>query len=135
MVTEIFDMSKRKSVFDIITIVVMGVQVLLFLTLPTSVKKWLFLILFVFWRAGYNAGLGYLLKVQSNRRGLVALAREKGIFDKKRGSPWYDWLKDELTCKMEPDYDFEVTHPSRPSIFLFIMASSCYFAFLGSLVH
>ncbi|KAF9299164.1 phosphatidylethanolamine N-methyltransferase [Linnemannia elongata] len=107
MVTEIFDISKRKSVFDIITLVVMGVQVLLFLTLPTSIKKWLFLILFVFWRAGYNAGLGYLLKMQSNRRGLVALAREKGIFDKNRGSPWYDWLKDELTCKMESDYDFE----------------------------
>ncbi|KAK3809897.1 MAG: phospholipid methyltransferase-domain-containing protein [Linnemannia elongata] len=107
MVTEIFDMSKRKSVFDIITLVVMGVQVLLFLTLPTSIKKWLFLILFVFWRAGYNAGLGYLLKLQSNRRGLVALAREKGIFNKNRGSPWYDWLKDELTCKMESDYDFE----------------------------
>ncbi|KAF9542338.1 phosphatidylethanolamine N-methyltransferase [Mortierella hygrophila] len=107
MVTEIFDMSKRKSVFDIITLVVMGVQVLLFLTLPTSIKKWLFLILFVFWRAGYNAGLGYLLKMQSHRRGLVALAREKGIFDKNSGSPWYDWLKDELTCKMESDYDFE----------------------------
>ncbi|KAF9140205.1 phosphatidylethanolamine N-methyltransferase, partial [Linnemannia schmuckeri] len=97
MVTEIFDMSKRKSVFDIITLVVMGVQVLLFFTLPTSIKKWLFLILFVFWRAGYNAGLGYLLKMQSSRRGLVALAREKGIFDRNRGSPWYDWLKDELT--------------------------------------
>ncbi|KAF9088033.1 phosphatidylethanolamine N-methyltransferase [Mortierella sp. GBA35] len=107
MVTEIFDLSKRKSVFDIITLVVMGVQVLLFFTLPTSIKKWLFLVLFVFWRAGYNAGLGYLLKMQSHRRGLVALAREKGIFDKNRGSPWYEWLKEELSCKMESDYDFE----------------------------
>ncbi|KAG0369449.1 phosphatidylethanolamine N-methyltransferase [Mortierella sp. AD032] len=107
MVTEIFDMSKRKSAFDIVTLVVMAVQVLLFLTLPTTVKKWLFLVLFIFWRAGYNAGLGYLLKMQSNRRGLVAMAREKGIFDKTRGSPWYDWLKEELTCKMESDYDFE----------------------------
>ncbi|KAF9932021.1 phosphatidylethanolamine N-methyltransferase [Linnemannia zychae] len=107
MVTEIFDMSKRKSVFDVITLVVMGVQILLFFTLPTSLKRWLFLVLFVFWRVAYNAGLGYLLVMQSNRRGLVALAREKGIFDKTRRSPWYDWLKEELSCKMESDYDFE----------------------------
>ncbi|KAG9065557.1 phosphatidylethanolamine N-methyltransferase [Linnemannia hyalina] len=107
MLSEIFDMSKKKSAFDIMTLAVMGFQIFLFFTLPTSVKRWLFLVLFVFWRAGYNAGLGYLLKLQSERRGLVAWAKEKGIFDKKSGSPWYDWLNRELTCKMDSDYDFE----------------------------
>ncbi|KAF9585045.1 phosphatidylethanolamine N-methyltransferase [Lunasporangiospora selenospora] len=107
MLTEIFDMSKKKSAFDIITLAVMGIQILMFFTLPTSVKRWLFLVLFMFWRAGYNAGLGYLLKLQSERRGLVAWAKEKGIFDKSRGSPWYDWLKTELSCKMGKDYDFD----------------------------
>ncbi|KAG0203149.1 phosphatidylethanolamine N-methyltransferase [Mortierella sp. GBA30] len=107
MVTEIFDMSKKKSAFDIITLAVMAFQTLLFFTLPTTVKRWLFLALFLFWRAGYNAGLGYLLKLQSERRGLVAWAREKGIFDKSRGGPWYEWLKNELSCKMESDYDFD----------------------------
>ncbi|KAI1293973.1 phosphatidylethanolamine N-methyltransferase, partial [Mortierella claussenii] len=107
MVSELFDMSKRKSLFDVLTLVVMGVQILLFLTLPSTIKRWLFLILFVFWRAGYNAGLGYLLKLQSERRGLVAWAKEKGIFDKQRGSAWYDWLKEELSCKMGRDYQFE----------------------------
>ncbi|KAF9341431.1 phosphatidylethanolamine N-methyltransferase [Linnemannia elongata] len=72
-----------------------------------TIKRWLFLVLFVFWRAGYNAGLGYLLKLQSERRGLVAWAKEKGIFDKKRGGAWYDWLNQELSCKMDSDYDFE----------------------------
>ncbi|KAF9182180.1 phosphatidylethanolamine N-methyltransferase [Haplosporangium sp. Z 11] len=107
MLSEIFDMSKKKSAFDLITLAVMGVQILMFFTLPTSVKRWLFLVLFIFWRAGYNAGLGYLLKLQSERRGLVAWAKEKGIFDEKRGGAWFDWLKTELSCKMGKDYDFE----------------------------
>ncbi|KAG0028758.1 phosphatidylethanolamine N-methyltransferase [Podila clonocystis] len=107
MLSEIFDMSKKKSAFDLLTLAVMGVQIFLFFTLPTNVKRFLFLVLFVFWRAGYNAGLGYLLKLQSERRGLVAWAKEKGIFDKASGSPWYDWLKVELSCKMDADYDFE----------------------------
>ncbi|KAG0253722.1 phosphatidylethanolamine N-methyltransferase [Mortierella polycephala] len=107
MVTEIFDMSKRKSAFDIITLSVMGVQILLFFILPSTLKRWFFLFLFLFWRTAYNAGLGYLLKLQSERRGLTAWAREKGIFDKDRGGAWYVWLKDELSCKMEADYNFD----------------------------
>ncbi|KAF9217119.1 phosphatidylethanolamine N-methyltransferase [Podila verticillata] len=107
MVREIFDMSKKKSAFDILTLAVMAGQIFLFFSLPTKVKRFLFLFIFIFWRAGYNAGLGYLLKLQSERRGLVAWAREAGIFDKSRGNPWYDWLKVELSCKMEADYDFD----------------------------
>ncbi|KAF9386429.1 phosphatidylethanolamine N-methyltransferase [Mortierella sp. AD011] len=107
MVSELFDMSKKKSAFDLITLAVMGFQIFLFFTLPTAWKRWLFLFLFLFWRAGYNAGLGYLLKLQSERRALVAWAREKGIFDESRGNPWYEWLKVELSCKMEADYNFE----------------------------
>ncbi|KAG0047644.1 phosphatidylethanolamine N-methyltransferase [Gryganskiella cystojenkinii] len=107
MLSEIFDMSKKKSAFDLLTLAVMGFQIFLFFTLPTGVKRFLFLVLFLFWRAGYNAGLGYLLKLQSERRGLVAWAKEKGIFDKERGGAWYDWLKEELSCKMDSDYDFE----------------------------
>jgi hypothetical protein len=109
MVSEIFDMSKKKSAFDVLTLAVMAGQIFLFFSLPTKVKRFLFLLIFIFWRAGYNAGLGYLLKLQSERRGLVAWAREAGIFDKNRGNPWYDWLKVELSCKMESDYDFDVS--------------------------
>ncbi|KAG0024359.1 phosphatidylethanolamine N-methyltransferase [Podila clonocystis] len=107
MVSEIFDMSKKKSAFDVLTLAVMAGQIFLFFSLPIKVKRILFLFIFVFWRAGYNAGLGYLLKLQSERRGLVAWARETGIFDKYKGNPWYDWLKVELSCKMEADYDFD----------------------------
>ena len=109
MLSEIFDMGKKKSAFDLLTLAVMGVQILMFFTLPTYITRWLFLVLFLFWRAGYNVGLGYLLKLQSERRGLVAWAREMGIFDKKRGGGWYGWLKQELSCKMDSDYDFDVS--------------------------
>ncbi|KAF8932158.1 phosphatidylethanolamine N-methyltransferase [Dissophora ornata] len=107
MVSELFDMSKKKSAFDVITLAVMAFQILLFLILPSTLKRWLFLFLFLFWRVGYNAGLGYLLKLQSDRRALVAWAREKGIFDQRRGSPWYEWLKVELSNKMDKDYSFD----------------------------
>lgn len=109
MVSEIFNMSKKKSAFDVLTLAVMAGQIFLFFSLPTKVKRLLFFFIFIFWRAGYNAGLGYLLKLQSERRGLVAWAREAGIFDKNKGNPWYDWLKVELSCKMEADYDFDVS--------------------------
>jgi len=109
MLSEVFDMSKKKSAFDVITLAVMGVQILLFFILPTHIKRWLFLVIFLFWRAGYNAGLGYLLKLQSERRALVAWAKEKGIFDKNRGGTWYTWLKQELSCKMGPDYDYDAS--------------------------
>ncbi|ORZ04453.1 phospholipid methyltransferase-domain-containing protein [Lobosporangium transversale] len=107
MVSELFDISKRKSLFDVLTLTVMGIQVLLFITLPSAIRRWFFLLLFVIFRSGYNAGLGYLLKLQSDHRGLVVWAREKGIFDKRRDNPWYSWLKQELSCKMGPDYRFD----------------------------
>jgi len=108
MVSELFDMSKKKSAFDVVTLAVMAFQILLYLVLPTTFKQWLFLFLFLGWRAGYNAGLGYLLKQQSDRRALVVWAREKGIFDKNRHNPWYEWLKVDLSAKMGKDYQFEV---------------------------
>ncbi|KAF9353259.1 phosphatidylethanolamine N-methyltransferase [Mortierella sp. NVP85] len=107
MVSELFDMSKKKSAFDVVTLAVMAFQILLYLVLPTNFKRWLFLFLFLGWRAGYNAGLGYLLKQQSDRRALVVWAREKGIFDKNRHNPWYEWLKVELSAKMDKDYQFD----------------------------
>ncbi|KAG0246436.1 phosphatidylethanolamine N-methyltransferase [Mortierella sp. GBA43] len=109
MLSEVFDMSKKKSAFDVVTLAVMGFQILLFFILPTHIKRWFFLVIFMFWRAGYNAGLGYLLKLQSERRALVAWAKEKGIFDKERGGSWYNWVKRELTCKMGADYDFDAS--------------------------
>ncbi|CAG8448710.1 11682_t:CDS:2 [Acaulospora colombiana] len=105
--TSVFKLDTRKSVFDIITIVVMGLQIILFFVLPSPVKRWIFLVLFIFWRASYNAGLGALLKYQSDKRGLVLWVKRKKIFDKEKGGKWYAFLKEELSAKMGNDYDFD----------------------------
>lgn len=41
--------------------------------------EWFYVAMFVFWRLGYNAGLGYLLHIQSKRRGFQSFI-ERNIF-------------------------------------------------------
>src|SRR6185436_13003930 len=77
MLTSVFDPSTRKSLFDILTLSVMAFQITLFLFLPTSTSRWLFLGLFVFFRLAYNCGLGLLLKMQSDKQALVNWAKKK----------------------------------------------------------
>jgi phosphatidylethanolamine N-methyltransferase len=108
MLTTVFDTKAKKSAFDILTFVVIGCQVVLFFVLPTSTSKWLFLFLFLFWRTAYNAGLGMLLKYQSDKRSLVLWVKRKRFFNKEKGGKIYLFLKKELSAKMGKDYDFEV---------------------------
>ncbi|CAH1763642.1 9099_t:CDS:10 [Entrophospora sp. SA101] len=106
MLTSVFDPKCKKSLFDYITFSVIGFQMLLFFVLPSSSKKWTFFFLFAFWRSAYNVGLGYLLKYQSDKRGLVIWAKRNKIFNKEN-SKWYSLLKKELSTKMGDDYDFD----------------------------
>ncbi|KAI8073022.1 phospholipid methyltransferase-domain-containing protein [Gongronella butleri] len=107
MVQTLMDPKKKKSFFDYLTLGIMGVQIFLFFVLDTRVKQFLFLFLFAFWRLAYNAGLGVLLKYQSDSRGLVELAKHLQIFEPE--SKWYHWLRRQLSAKMEDDYDFATT--------------------------
>ncbi|RUP49410.1 phospholipid methyltransferase-domain-containing protein [Jimgerdemannia flammicorona] len=107
MVSSLLDPWTAKSFFDLLTLGLMLLQISLFFLLPVYVKRGLFLIIFLVWRSAYNAGLGYLLKWQSEKKGLVALARRKGWFDEKKNPKVYRWLRRELSVKMGPDYHFE----------------------------
>ncbi|KAK9685452.1 phosphatidylethanolamine N-methyltransferase, variant 2, partial [Basidiobolus ranarum] len=107
MLTTLFDPNVEKSAFDYLTLGVLCFQALLFFILPSGFRKYFFLVVFLLWRTAYNLGLGLLLKYQSDKRGLVSLARKKGIFDKKKGGKYYAWIKKDLTAKMGKDYDFE----------------------------
>ncbi|CAG8525641.1 12538_t:CDS:2 [Ambispora leptoticha] len=107
MLTAVFQPSVRKSTFDYLTIFVMALQILLFFVLPSHIRPWIFLFLFVFWRGAYNLGLGLLLKYQSERRMLVIWAKRKKVFDKEKGGNVYTFLKRELSAKMGNDYDFD----------------------------
>ncbi|CAG8545312.1 3933_t:CDS:2 [Paraglomus brasilianum] len=108
MLTSVFDPSTRKSLFDILTLSVMALQIILFLFLPTSISRWLFLDLFIFFRLAYNCGLGLLLKMQSDKKVLVNWAKKKKLFEKK-GGKLPEFFKRELSAKMGDDYDFEVS--------------------------
>ena len=108
MLTSVFDPSARKSLFDILTLSVMALQIILFLFLPTSTSRWLFLGLFIFFRLAYNFGLGLLLKMQSDKKALVNWVKRKKLF-KKEGSELSEFFKRELSVKMGDDYHFEVS--------------------------
>ena len=108
MLTTVFDTKAKKSAFDILTFVVIGCQVVLFFVLPTFISKWLFLFFFFFWRTAYNAGLGMLLKYQSDKCGLVSWVKRKRFFNKEKGGKIYLFFKKELSAKMGKDYNFEV---------------------------
>jgi len=99
MLATVFDTKAKKSAFDILTFVVIGCQVVLFFVLPASTSKLLFLFLFLFWRTAYNAGLGILLKYQSDKRGLVLWVKRKRFFNKEKGGKIYLFLKKRIERK------------------------------------
>ncbi|CAB4392806.1 unnamed protein product [Rhizophagus irregularis] len=107
MLTTVFDTKAKKSTFDIFTFTVIGCQVILFFVLPASTSRWLFLLLFFFWRFAYNVGLGIILKYQSDKRGVVLWIKRNKFFDKEKNKKLYLFLKKELSTKMGSDYSFE----------------------------
>ncbi|CAO3624925.1 unnamed protein product [Cunninghamella blakesleeana] len=104
MVANLFDPKQKKGFFDLLTLGIMAIEILLFFVLPVRAKQLLFIGIFAFWRLAYNFGLGVLLKYQSDSRGLVRFAEKLQLFDKQSKS--YNWLKRELSLKMDDDYDF-----------------------------
>ncbi|RHZ47253.1 hypothetical protein Glove_586g12 [Diversispora epigaea] len=114
-----FKLKLRKSTFDLITLMVIGFETLLFFILPSSTKQWVFLFLFIFWRAAYDVGLGILLKNQSEKRNLVTWAKRAKIFDKEKGGKLRDFIKKELSIKMGDDYDFDTVPPEFNTWLLF----------------
>ncbi|KAI8143674.1 phospholipid methyltransferase-domain-containing protein [Fennellomyces sp. T-0311] len=106
MVTALLNPKEKKSFFDILTLGAMAIEIGLYFVLPSWFKQPLFIFIFMFWRLAYNAGLGALLKYQSDSKGLVRLATHYKIFDKEANPKLYRWLQVQLSMKMGDDYDF-----------------------------
>lgn len=111
MVSGLFDPSEPKSLFDAFLLGVLALHVLTAYYLSAAWKRPVFALIFIFWRASYNLGIGVLLRIQSHHRRLVAWAHRWKLFeDPKTGNnprPWlYSLLKRELTTKLSNDYDF-----------------------------
>ncbi|KAI9143275.1 phospholipid methyltransferase-domain-containing protein [Paraphysoderma sedebokerense] len=91
--------------FDLLTLFAMAVQIASYFLLP--IPRVCYLLLFLAWRAAYNAGLGFLLKKQSEKKWIVSVCKKYKLFDRTQNPQAYALFKKEFTRKMGPDYDFD----------------------------
>lgn len=112
MVSQLLDPRQPKNLSDALVLAILGLHVLALYKLPSSQRRPVFAVLFLFWRACYNVGIGYLLQIQSHHRRLVAWAKKLSLFENpstgKNPRPWlYNLIKRELETKIPEDYNFE----------------------------
>lgn len=112
MVSQLLSPTQPKNVSDVIILTVLAWHLGLLYILPRWLSIPLFAVVYLSWRAGYNAGIGWLLHVQSHHRQLVTWAKKSKIFeDPKLGNnphpELYKQLKREMETKIAADYKFE----------------------------
>ena len=111
VLSALFHPSYPKSHFDLLNLALLGLQILLFFYLPRTVSRPFFFCYFVFWRAAYDAGLGWVLTKQSKRRWIVREVQRRGWLDKGKRPSAREWIKKQLVGKMGKDYSFDVRLP------------------------
>lgn len=112
MVSQLLDPRQPKNLSDAIVLLILALHIAAAYFLPSDWKRPVFALIFLFWRACYNVGIGVLLHIQSNYTRLVHWAVRWKLFeDPKKGNnprPWlYNLLKRELEAKIPEDYKFE----------------------------
>ncbi|OMJ17185.1 Phosphatidylethanolamine N-methyltransferase, partial [Smittium culicis] len=109
MISSLFspDFSK-KNAFDYFTLSILLSLVYVFLCYSGNKRHLILGFSFAFWRLSYNLGLGYLLRWQSQRQGLVTLWKRYIIKQKGKEGKLGEWIRAQLEGKMGPDYDFYV---------------------------
>ncbi|KAL1957385.1 hypothetical protein VTO42DRAFT_6065 [Malbranchea cinnamomea] len=112
MVSQLLSPSEPKNVSDILVLTILVGHILLLRLLPSSFRIPIFGAIFLFWRAAYNIGIGWLLHMQSNHRTLELWARKTKIFvdpatGKNPRPRLYYFIKRELETKIPDDYSFE----------------------------
>lgn len=100
--------SFRLQNIDVLTLTLLGLQVVLFFALPLTVSRYFFLVYFALWRLAYNCGLGYVLRKQSETKWIVRTVVKQGWMDAKRRPKVQQWIKGEMQAKMGKDYEFDV---------------------------
>lgn len=112
MVSQLFDPREPKNLSDAIVVGVLALHILLAFALPADLKRPVMAVVFLFWRACYNVGIGVLLRQQSNQKRMVTWANHWKLFvhpsTGHQPRPWlYNFLKKELEAKIPEDYKFE----------------------------
>ncbi|THU85514.1 phosphatidylethanolamine N-methyltransferase [Dendrothele bispora CBS 962.96] len=106
-VLTLFHPGYPKSHIDILNLALLGFQIVVFLLLPRSVSKVLFFFYFAFWRAAYDAGLGWVLTKQSKKKWIVREVQKRGWLDEERRPSVRNWIRAQLAGKMGKDYSFD----------------------------
>ena len=114
VLSSLVDPRLPKSPLDLVIIASLAAQIVLFCTLSRSTARAFFLLYFALWRLAYNAGLGYVLRKQSESRWIVNSAKANGWFDKARQPKVYSWIQTEIKAKMGKQYDIEVDEDFGP---------------------
>ncbi|KKF94282.1 Phosphatidylethanolamine N-methyltransferase [Ceratocystis platani] len=113
MVSQLLDPRQPKNLSDLVVLGILALHIFAAMCLPQHLKRPIFALTFIFWRASYNIGIGILLTIQSRYRRLVTLARRWKLFEKpgpdgNQPRPWlYNLLKRELEAKISEDYKFD----------------------------
>src|SRR6187399_2419574 len=93
MVSQLLDPRQPKNLSDAVVLAILALHILAAYYLPSYLKHPFFSVVFLFWRAAYNVGIGYLLKVQSNHALLVTWAEKWQLFvNPKTGNNPRPWL-------------------------------------------
>ncbi len=117
MITALFHPSYAKSHIDVLNLGLLALQLAFFYSLPPTPRKIFFFLYFAFWRAAYDAGLGYVLTKQSKRRWIVRTMHRLGWLDENRRPEVRAWIRKQLVGKMGKDYSFDVRRCSVSSPF------------------
>ncbi|KAJ5945575.1 Phosphatidylethanolamine N-methyltransferase [Penicillium verhagenii] len=112
MVSQLLSPSEPKNLSDAVVIVLLVAHIWLLWILPASAKIPVFAIVYLFWRAGYNVGIGWLLHNQSHNRTMIRWAEKTKIFVNPATGDnphpiLYNWIKREMETKIPHDYSFE----------------------------
>ncbi|KAF2754586.1 phosphatidylethanolamine N-methyltransferase [Pseudovirgaria hyperparasitica] len=112
MVSQLLSPSEPKNISDIVVILVLLSLAVTCYILPSGIRIPYQAAVFLFWRACYNGGIGYLLHIQSNHRRLTAWAKKSGILEdpstgKNPHPALFKVLKREMETKIPNDYKFE----------------------------
>ncbi|SPO24524.1 related to CHO2 - phosphatidylethanolamine N-methyltransferase [Ustilago trichophora] len=107
MLSSIFDPRQPKTPLDIVTVVSLSLQIILYFALSRRAAQIFFFLYFAFWRASYNAGLGWILKQQSEKGWIIRQVKQHGWMDAQRRPRVHNWVKQQLVTKMDKDYVFD----------------------------
>lgn len=106
MVKTLFDPTVRKSNFEILILLALGSNSLIFwLIKDNSLRIAIFTGLYFFWRFSYNFGIGYMLHHQSKKEELVKIAKYNKVFEKNSNSLLAKSIQAEIKSQMGGEYE------------------------------